>query len=346
MVNRVGIAGGSGYTGIELIRILLGHPKVEIAFITSEKNAEQPVSSVFPSFSKILNLNFISIDHGLKQSCDLVFVTLPHKTAMSVVPSFLQNCGKVIDFSADYRLKDTSVYEEWYSTKHTSPELCKTAVYGLPELKEDKIKSASLIANPGCYSTSIILAIVPLIKENLIDLKSIIADSKSGISGAGRTSDPFYSFPERDDSMVTYNVANHRHIPEIEQELSLLSGSTTQITFTPQLAPMIRGILSNIYADLKQLLPVEDIINLYKSFYNGKPFVRILENGKAADTKNVKGSNFCDLSVHIDKRNQRVIISSAIDNLVKGASGQAVQNMNLMLGFDEQTGLQSSSLFP
>ena len=346
MAIRVGIAGGSGYTGIELIRILLGHPEVEIAFITSEKNAGKPVSSVLPSFSKILNLNFTSIDHGLKQPCDLVFVALPHKTAMSVVPSFLQNCGKVIDLSADYRLKDTSIYEEWYSTKHTSPELCETAVYGLPELNEEKIKSASLIANPGCYSTSIILAIAPLIKKKLIDLKSIIVDSKSGISGAGRTSDSLYSFTERNDSMVAYNVACHRHIPEIEQELSALAGSSIQITFTPQLEPMIRSILSNIYADLKQLLPVEDIINFYKSFYNGKLFVRILENGKAADTKNVKGSNFCDLSVHIDKRNQRVIISSAIDNLVKGASGQAVQNMNLMLGFDEQTGLQAASLFP
>tara|TARA_B100000315_G_scaffold140799_1_gene129849 strand:+ start:3493 stop:4533 length:1041 start_codon:yes stop_codon:yes gene_type:complete len=346
MVNRVGIAGGSGYTGIELIRILLGHPEVEIAFITSEKNAGQKVSSVSPSFSKILNLNFISVDQGLKQSCDLVFVALPHKTAMSVVPSFLKNCGKVIDFSADYRLKDTSVYEEWYSTKHTSPELCKTAIYGLPELNGEKIKNAPLVANPGCYATSIILAIAPLIKEKLINLKSIIADSKSGISGAGRTSDPLYSFPERNDSVVAYNVACHRHMPEIEQELLALSGSTIHITFTPQLVPMNRGILSNVYADLKRLLPEKDILNLYKSFYNGKPFIRIGETGKAADTKNVKGSNFCDLSVHIDKRNQRIIICSAIDNLVKGASGQAVQNMNLMLGFDKQTGLQTASLFP
>ncbi len=346
MVNRVGIAGGSGYTGIELIRILLGHPKVEVAFITSEKNSGKPVSSVLPSLNKRFDLKFISVDHGLKQSCDLVFVALPHKTAMSVVPSFLQNCAKVIDFSADYRFRDFSIYEEWYSTKHTSPELCKTAVYGLTELNKDNIKSASLIANPGCYSTSIILAVAPLIKEKFIDLKSIIVDSKSGISGAGRTSDLLYSFSERDDSMVAYKVACHRHMPEIEQELSLLSGSAIKITFTPQLVPMIRGILSNVYVDLRQSRAVEDIISLYKLFYKESPFIRIMEEGKAADTKNVKGSNFCDLSLHVDKRNCRLIISSAIDNLVKGASGQAVQNMNLMLGFDEQTGLRSSSLFP
>lgn len=346
MGNSVGIVGGSGYTGIELIRILLGHPDIEIAFITSEKNAGQPVASILPSFNKILNLDFISVDKGLKQSCDLVFVALPHKTAMSVVPSFLKNCGKVVDLSADYRLKDASVYEEWYSTRHTSPELCKEAVYGLPELNEEKIKLASLIANPGCYSTSVILALAPIIKEELIDLKSIIVDSKSGISGAGRTSDPLYSFPERNESMVAYNVANHRHIPEIEQELSLLSGSIIRLTFTPQLVPMIRGILSNVYANLKQPLVEEKVINLYKEFYKEKPFVRILDKGKEADTKNVKGSNFCDLSLHIDKRNNRIIISSTIDNLVKGASGQAVQNMNLMLGFNEQTGLQSPSLFP
>lgn len=346
MGNSVGIVGGSGYTGIELIRILLGHPDVEIAFITSEKNAGQPVASILPSFNKILNLDFISVDKGLKQSCDLVFVALPHKIAMSVVPSFLKNCCKVVDLSADYRFKDTLVYEEWYSTRHTSPELCKEAVYGLPELNEEKIKLASLIANPGCYSTSVILALVPIIKEELIDLKSIIVDSKSGISGAGRTSDPLYSFQERSDSMVAYNVANHRHIPEIEQELSLLSGSIIRLTFTPQLVPMIRGILSNVYANLKQPLVEEKVINLYKEFYKKKPFVRILDKGKEADTKNVKGSNFCDLSLHIDKRNNRIIISSTIDNLVKGASGQAVQNMNLMLGFNEQTGLQSPSLLP
>ncbi len=343
---KVGIVGGRGYTGIELIRILLGHPKVEISFITSEKNVRQSISSVLPSFNKILGLDFISIDQGLKQTCDFVFVALPHKAAMAVVPSFLKNCSKVIDFSADYRINNVSVYEKWYSTKHTSPKLCKNAIYGLPELNGEKIKNGSLVANPGCYPTSIILAIAPLIKEKLIHLKSIIVDSKSGISGAGRTNDPFYSFPERCDSVVSYNVANHRHIPEIEQELSLLSGSNIAFTFTPQLVPMIRGILSNVYADLKDLLSEEDVIGLYKSFYKGKPFIRILSKGEGADTKNVKGSNFCDLSFNVDKQNCRVIISSAIDNLVKGASGQAVQNMNLMLGFKEQTGLQFSSLFP
>lgn len=343
---KAGIAGGSGYTGIELIRILLGHPEVEIAFITSEKNTGKSVSSVFPVFSKCLNLKFISVDQGLKQSCDLVFVALPHSAAMSTVPSFLKNCGRVIDFSADYRLKDVSVYEKWYSTKHTSPDLCSNAVYGLPELNEDKIRNASLIANPGCYPTSIILAIAPLITEKLIDLKSIIADSKSGVSGAGRTSDPLYSFAERNDSIVPYKVANHRHIPEIEQELSSLDGTTVQFTFTPQLVPMVRGILSNVYANLKRSLTEKDLVDLYKSFYKRKPFIRIMENGKEADTKNVKSSNYCDLSLNIDKRNRRVIVSSAIDNLVKGAAGQAVQNMNLMFDFNEQTGLQFSPLFP
>jgi N-acetyl-gamma-glutamyl-phosphate reductase len=265
---------------------------------------------------------------------------------MSVVPFLLENCGKVIDFSADYRLKDVSVYEEWYSTKHTSPELCDNAIYGLPELNGEKIKKGSLIANPGCFSTNIILGTAPLLKEKLIHTKSIIVDSKSGISGAGKKADTYYSFPERCDSVVAYNVAHHRHIPEIEQELSSLSKSKITFTFTPQLIPMSRGIHSNIYADLKNPLSLENLINIYQSFYKDNPFIRILEKGVGADTKNVKGSNFCDLSVHIDRRNGRVIISSVIDNLVKGASGQAVQNMNLMFGLNEQRGLKLISLVP
>lgn len=341
MGNKVGIAGGSGYTGVELIRILLGHPEVEIAFITSEKNAGKSVSSVLSSFHKTLDLNFIPVSDALKQSCDFVFAALPHKTSMSVVPSFLKKCGKVVDFSADYRLKDFSVYEKWYSTGHTSPELCQSSVYGLTELNRDRIKSASLVANPGCYPTSIILAAAPLLKEKLIDPNSIIADSKSGISGAGRTSDPYYSLSERKDSITTYKVADHRHIPEIEQELSLLGGSNIQLTFTPQLAPMHQGILSNVYANLEKKVSGEEILGIYHAFYENEPFIRIMDEGKSADTKEVKGSNYCDMSLHLDKRNSRVIVSSAIDNLVKGASGQAVQNMNLMLGLDERTGLQT-----
>ena len=346
MSVKVGVAGGSGYTGVELIKILLGHPEVEIVFVTSEKKTGQPISSVFPPLKDIFDLKLIPLARGLEQKCDLVFVALPHKTAMSVVPSFLKNSGRVVDLSADYRLKDISVYEKWYSTRHSSPELCEKAVYGLPELNIEKIKTASLIANPGCYSTSVILALAPVLKEKLIDLDSIIADSKSGISGAGKQDGSFYSLAERGDSLVSYSIANHRHMPEIEQELSILSGAKIQLTFTPQLAPMVRGILSNIYAGLNQSTDVEDIIKLYNSFYRDKPFVRIMEEGVYADTKNVRGSNYCDISLHLDKRNKRIIISSAIDNLVKGASGQATQNMNLMLGFKEQTGLRSSPFYP
>jgi len=343
---KVGIYGASGYTGQELLRLLIGHPDANVVTLTSRKFKDMPVSEVYPAFRGMTNLRFVdSSPQHLVSSCDIVFLALPHGEAMRVVPEFVAAGMKVIDLSADFRLGDISVYEAWYK-KHTAPDLVKKAVYGLPELYRDDLRSADLVANPGCYPTSIILGMAPLLREGCIDPPSIIADSKSGVSGAGRELQLGSLFCEANESFKAYKVGSHRHTPEIEQELGRIARTEIAISFTPHLVPVNRGILSTIYADLNQKISQQELIDIYQGFYRDEQFVRICKAGDLPNISSIKGSNFCDIGCVVDTRTGRVIIVSALDNLIKGASGQAVQNMNLMCGLPEGAGLDHISLFP
>lgn len=343
MLN-VAILGGSGYTGVELLRLLIPHPLVNVTAVTSERLSGSFVSDTFLTI-RDTDLKFESLDlKSIVTKADLYFLCLPHKTSQETV-AFLHDSGKkVIDLSADYRLKNPKTYEGWYKTPHLFESHLKKAVYGLPELYRDKIRKASIIANPGCYPTSAILGLAPLIGESFVDADSVIIDSKSGTSGAGRSPAQPFMFCEVNESVKAYGITIHRHTPEIEQELSAISGKKLKVIFTPHLIPMDRGILSTIYIRLKDSVSLSKVQKLYQSFYRDEHFVRVLNDGVYPMTKAVKGSNYCDISVFLDKRSSKsktLIIVSAIDNLIKGASGAAVQNMNIMSGFDETTGLVS-----
>ncbi len=346
MIN-VGIIGGSGYTGVELARILCNHPEVKITVATSRQFAGKPVGSIFPNLKNRLDLVYEnSSPEQLCDKADFFFAAVPHKTAMNIVPELLAAGKKVVDLSADFRIKDIATYEEWYQP-HTSPHLLNEAVYGLPEIYRDSIVKSKLIANPGCYPTSIILGLAPLLRAEAIDPHSIIADSKSGTSGAGRAASVGTLFCEVHDGFKPYKVGRgHRHIPEIEQELSSLAGEKIMISFTPHLLPISRGILSTVYATLNPDFNQSVILKLYKEMYSTHPFIRLLDEDVFPATQYVRGSNFCDISFKIDTATNRIIIMTAIDNVVKGAAGQAVQNMNLMCGYDEVTGLEIVPLFP
>lgn len=343
---KVAIAGASGYTGLELLRLLIKHPDIKITAITSEKLQGQGLQDAFPSFGGFSDLRFTSLTPAIADACDILFLALPHTTAMNQVPAFLQGNGRVIDLSADFRLKSRKIFEQWYKVPHEQKEALEQAVYGLPELHRENIRSAKLVANPGCYPTSVTLALAPLIATDWVDLDSIIADCKSGISGAGRKLSLNTQFAECNEAVSAYGLATHRHTPEIEQEISALAGREIEVTFSPHLMPMTRGMLSTIYIDLKKNLALEDLGKHYQEFYKNEPFVRILNLGTFANTHHVVGSNFCDIGLQIDARKQRVILTSAIDNLVKGAAGQAVQNMNIMMGFAETTALDAPGIFP
>lgn len=343
---KVAIVGASGYTGIELLRILYCHPEVAVTCVTSERSAGKPVSGIFPTVRGRCNYILENLEPTrVAEKADFIFTALPHKAAMEVVPTFLKLGKKVVDLSADYRLKNPAEYEAWYEP-HMNPALLKHAVYGLPELRREKIRKADLIANPGCYPTSVILGLAPLLKKRMIDLSSVIADSKSGVSGAGRAAKVDTLFCEVHNGFKAYGVATHRHTPEIEQELSLLAGEKMTVSFTPHLVPIDRGILSTIYAQLNGLYTTEQILEVYEEFYDGEAFVRILPEGDFPSTRHVQGSNFCDIGLTVDPRTGRVVVVSVIDNLVKGASGQAVQNMNIMNGFPENMGLETLPFFP
>ena len=341
---KVAILGGSGYTGIELIRLLLKHPHTNVTAITSERNSGISLSDTFLNF-RDTDLKFEPLKlKNLLNRADLFFLCLPHKKSQDAVASLYRAGRKVIDLSADFRLRKQTDYKVWYKTTHRHSSLLKKAVYGLPEIHREDIINASIIANPGCYPTSALLALTPVIREGLVDTGSIIIDSKSGVSGAGRSPAQPFMFCETNESVMAYAVTSHRHTPEIEQELSLISGTRIKVIFTPHLIPMDRGILSTVYIKLKKKSSLSALLRLYKNTYRDEPFVRVIGTGKYPTTKAVRGSNFCDISLFLDKRDrhhQTLVIVSAIDNLIKGASGQAVQNMNIMYGFDETAGLDA-----
>ncbi len=337
----VAICGGSGYTGSELLRILYNHPEVNITIITSERFINKDISDHFPHLQYYKGLKFEPLlKKNILKKADFFFLALPHSTSQEPADFFLKKDKRVIDLSADYRLKNTAIYKKFYGIKHKYPLTLKKAVYGLPELCREQIKITSLIANPGCYPVSVILALYPAIKHSLIDINSIIIDSKSGLSGAGRKLDISLSYCEANGGFRAYNVTSHRHRPEIEQELSQIAKKNIKVNFTPHLIPVSRGILSTIYACLCKNHNVNDIIKIYKKTYKEEPFIRILEKDNYPDIKNVFGTNNCDIGITINKETNTLVIFSAIDNLVKGAAGQAIQNMNIMLNIEETTALK------
>ena len=344
---RVAICGGSGYTGSELLRILSQHSGVEVNAVTSEKSAGKRVTDLFPHLVKYSGLIYGPMEKDrLLSKADIFFMALPHAASQEAVDFFFQKGKRVIDLSADYRLSDPTIYEEWYKTPHHYPNTLKRAVYGLPELYRKAIKKARLIANPGCYPTSALLALYPALKAGLIDPESIIVDSKSGTSGAGRKADVAVSFCEVNEGFKAYGVGVHRHTPEIEQELSNIASRAVMIDFTPHLVPMDRGIVTTAYAKLTKKISTGKIVELYNRKYVKEPFVRVLEEGFYPNAKHVRGSNYCFIGIKVNERTNTLVMASTIDNLVKGASGQAVQNMNIMLGFEETTALEGLALCP
>ncbi len=343
---KIGIVGASGYTGVELARLLVNHPDVELAVATSRQYAGQKLADVYPNLRGLTDIVLEDVVIAdLVDRADLFFTAVPHQTAMNIVPAFLGAGKKVVDLSADFRINDAAVYETWYQT-HIAKEFLGEAVYGLPELNRAKIKGARLVANPGCYPTSIILGLAPLLKNNIVDAATIIADCKSGTSGAGRSASTATLYCEVTDGFKAYKVGNHRHTPEIEQEISKLAGQDVTISFTPHLVPMVRGILSTVYAATVKDISQEEVDTLYQDFYKAERFVRPCAPGTFPATQFVRGSNYCDIACKVDPRTGRVVIVSAIDNLVKGAAGQAIQNMNIVLGLDEAAGLGVVPLFP
>ncbi len=344
---KVAICGGSGYTGAELLRILTFHPKVEITVVTSEKSAGKSVSDLFPHLLNYSHLFYEPLRRDeIIERADLFFMALPHGASQEAVHYFASSGKMVIDLSADYRLKDAGVYEIWYKIPHRFKNTLKKAVYGLPEIYRKKIARSKLIANPGCYPTGAILGLYPALKNGIVDLNSIVIDSKSGTSGAGRQTDTSFSFCEVNEGFKAYGVTTHRHTPEIEQELSALAKREIRVDFTPHLLPIDRGIITTIYAKTIKGIEINEIYGLYRSLYKDEPFVRLLEPGRFPNVKNIRGTNLCEIGLTVNKRTGTLIVVTAIDNLVKGASGQAVQNMNIMLGFPETLGLNYIALFP
>lgn len=343
---KVGIMGSTGYSGAVLTKLLINHPNAEIIFLASHSYNGEDFSSIYRNFKGITNLLCIGdaeVPEYL-QKIDLLFTALPSGAAFSIVKKAISLGVKVIDLGADYRLKSKETYESWYNIKHQCSDLLKEAVYGLPEMYREEIKTSSLIGNPGCFPTASTLALIPLLKSHLIEENSIIIDAKSGVSGAGRKASTNNLYVECNESIKAYGVTTHRHTPEIEQTLSKAAGTDIKLIFTPHLVPMDRGILATCYGNLKKSIELKDLYYIYEEFYNNEPFVRIIE--EIPETRWVKGSNYCDIGLRIDKRTNRVIALGAIDNLMKGASSQAVQNMNIMYNLDEKTGINIVPMFP
>ncbi|MDQ2695437.1 MAG: N-acetyl-gamma-glutamyl-phosphate reductase [Pseudomonadota bacterium] len=341
---KAGIVGGTGYTGVELLRLLAGHPEVDLAIITSRSEQGVAVAELFPNLRRHLRLAFVAPDDRRLAACDVVFFATPTGTAMASAPALLAAGARIIDLAADFRLRDPAAWERWYGMRHACPELLETAVYGLPETHREALRDARLVANPGCYPTAVQLGFLPLVEQGLVDLDHLIADAKSGVSGAGRKAALGTAFCEAGENFKAYGVPGHRHLPEIRQGLAAAAGGEVGLTFVPHLTPMIRGIHATLYARLPD--PDIDLQGLYESRFAGEPFVDVLPAGAHPETRTVRGANVCRIAVHRPQGGDMAVVLAVIDNLVKGAAGQAVQNMNLMFGFEETAGLHGIGLMP
>jgi len=342
-VIKVGIVGGTGYTGVELLRLLALHPKVELRVITSRADAGMPVSQMFPSLRGYVDMAFSHPDQANLTACDLVFFATPNGIAMQEAVALLDAGVRVIDLSADFRIKDVALWEKWYGMTHACPQLIEQAVYGLPEVNRAEIRQARLVANPGCYPTAVQLGFLPLLEENLVDSTNLIADAKSGVSGAGRRAEIGTLLAEAGDNFKAYNVGGHRHLPEIKQGLARAVGREVGLTFVPHLLPMIRGIHATLYAHVEREAELQ---SLYEQRYKDEPFVDVMPAGSHPETRSVRGANVCRIALHRPQDGNVLVILSVIDNLVKGAAGQAVQNMNIMFGLPETTALTNVPLLP
>ncbi|HJS76009.1 MAG TPA: N-acetyl-gamma-glutamyl-phosphate reductase [Burkholderiales bacterium] len=344
---RAGIVGGTGYTGVELLRLLAQHPDVELKAITSRKEAGTPVARMFPSLRRRVDLAFIEPSARALAGCDVVFFATPNCVAMSEARAVLEGGARIVDLSADFRIHDVAQWERWYKTKHAAPELIREAVYGLPEMNREQLRRARLVANPGCYPTSIQLGFLPLVEAGVVDVEHLIADAKSGVSGAGRKTELNLMFSEASDNFAAYHIAGHRHWPEIRQGLAQAAKRDVGLVFTPHLTPLIRGIHATLYARITR---EADFQQLFEKRYAGEPFVDVMPAGSHPDTRSVRAANMCRLAVHRPPesagRSDTIVVLSVIDNLVKGASGQAVQNMNLMFSLAETAGLEHVAVVP
>ncbi|MDO5707391.1 MAG: N-acetyl-gamma-glutamyl-phosphate reductase [Andreesenia angusta] len=344
---KVGVIGATGYVGTELIRLLMKHKNVQIEAISSRTYDGQNYDDIYENYRDVFKLKCKDMDIAeMAEKVDLIFLALPHGIASKQLDKKILEKVKIIDMGADYRLSDVDNYEKWYATDHGSKDILKEAVYGLPELYREDIKKARIVANPGCYPTSSILSIYPLIREGIIDENSLIIDAKSGITGAGRSVNLATHFTESNESFKAYGIASHRHTPEIEEQLSKFSDKEIVLNFTPHLVPMNRGILTTSYAKMKVEKTYKEIKDIYDKYYGDEFFVRMTKENIFPETKWVKGSNFCDIGIKIDQRTNRIIVIGAIDNMIKGSAGQALQNMNIIFGFDEKEGIDDISIFP
>jgi N-acetyl-gamma-glutamyl-phosphate reductase len=340
---KAGIVGGTGYSGVELLRLLIQHPDVELVTITSRKETGMPVADLFPSLRGRVGLAFSDPANAPLTRCDVVFFATPNGVAMGEARTLVEAGVRIVDISADFRIRDVGEWEKWYRMKHAAPELAAEAVYGLPEVNRASIRKARIVANPGCYPTAVQLGLLPLVEANLVDLDHLIADAKSGVSGAGRKAETHLLFPEASDNFAAYGVPGHRHWPEIRQGLAQAAGRSVGLTFVPHLAPMIRGIHATLYARIAR---EADFQALYETRYRAEPFVDVLPPGRHPDTRSVRAANLCRVAVHRPHDGDMLVVLAVIDNLVKGAAGQAVQNMNLMFDIDETTGLQQLPVIP
>ena len=344
---KIGIIGGTGYTGVELLRLLVSHPNAEVTLITSRSEAGRKVSDLFPSLRGFTDLEFTKPEPSSFKQCDVVFSATPNGIAMTHARQLLDQGVKLIDLAADFRIKDVAVWERWYGMTHACPELIEQAVYGLPELNRANIKNAQIIANPGCYPTATTLGFLPLIENDLVDINDLVADTKSGVTGAGRGASVANLYSEVNDSFKAYAVGGHRHQPEISQNLTDLGHGQVNLTFVPHLTPMLRGIHTTLYASLVDSnLSIEEVHELYENRYSNEPFVDVMPIGAHPDTRSVKTSNMCRIAVHKAGGSGKLVVLSVIDNLTKGAAGQAIQNMNIMFNIDETLGLQAAAVLP